>query len=120
MDQPVKKTQFEMEEIATRCLEEAVQAGYIIVYNMDVKIAGKSLGEPFKKKVIINEAELVKHICKTIIGELLEFDLIRRIAPIYREEKRIEKDLDFIAGKHMAEASFASLRIHPSEPPEKL
>lgn len=103
----IRKTKFEMEDIIQRCFEECISAGY--VERVDDASAKK------KVDVIINKLELARHISKTLMGELLEFEMCNRLAPYFREHNRLQRDSEFLADKQAQFNAQQGLRINPSE-----
>jgi hypothetical protein len=96
-------TQFDLEELIGRCLEECVASGYI----QKSQVADSTVTH----ETIINRVETLKHISKTIIGELLEFEIIRRWAPWEREHKRLDADLQHIVEREAQYRQLLGLRI---------
>lgn len=87
MSQKDHKTIFDLKEIIERCFEEGKKAGYI--QNFTIEEFGGKKTEAMR---IVNQTDLVQYISMTIIGELYELELIRRIAPIFRENRALTKD----------------------------
>jgi hypothetical protein len=86
-----RKTIFNLDEIIARCIKEAKTMGYI-----DDK-ATCIVGEGIEEKapvppLLVNEHDFIKHLSRTIIGELYEFEIIRRITPIFRENRALTHD----------------------------
>jgi hypothetical protein len=114
-----KKTQFDILDIVLRCFGECIEAGYIVVKQDEIESHASGLVRAFTaRSVIINEQEVASHISKTIIGELLEFEIVRRAAAIEREEERVKRDLEFVASQYKRMENIAGLRIDPGEMPE--
>lgn len=103
-----RKTVFELESIIARCFEEAKKVGYI-----------KNL-QNTEYDYVENQRELIHHISMTVIGELYEFEIIRRIAPIFRENRALSADFlmfgdafQLFYDKVIQEAKSRGIRIHP-------
>jgi len=95
-ENPVQlKTQMDMNVIIERCFEELVKAGVAKVSDV-----------PKGSIIILDKPAAALHIQKTLIGELLEFEMIRRISPIFREFPRLESDLLYIKAKMEEKAPF--------------
>ena len=94
------KTQFEMDSIIYRCYEEAIETG-IAKINSATSI------------IILDKAAFSSHLQKTLIGELLEFEIIRRISPIFREFPRLENDLNLIHRKLDEHNRLISTKVGP-------
>lgn len=99
-----RKTQFDMEDIINRCLDECVDAEYIL----REEVAPDTI-----RLIIKNKKETVAHISKTLIGELLEFEIVRRSAPWFREYRRLDADLQIVTEAQLREQGLASLRLQP-------
>lgn len=80
------RTQFDMGGIIERCYKEAIETG---------------IAEEGKEGVllILDRSAFALHLQKTLIGELLEFEIIRRLSPIFREIPRLDSDLNLIHRK---------------------
>jgi len=104
MTQEPRKTVYDLENIIERCFEECVKSEYI---------QKQITAERDEIAVIVNRDEVVKHISKTIIGELHELEVIRRISPIFREFRRLEKDFQHFDDLQKLEGDLQTLRIHP-------
>lgn len=96
------KTQFEMKEVIQRCLKECKEAGYIASFKTI------NAGEV---ETIVSQDAIADHISKTLIGELLEFEIIRKLSPVIRQQRSIERDLFLLDEKQKLESSFPNLRI---------
>jgi hypothetical protein len=104
------KTQFEMKEIIERCFEELERSGAIKPHTF--RKDGSTQENPLKTvKTFESASDLADHISKTLIGELLELDIIRRQAAVYREIGRLERDFVFIEAKSRDESEIPNLRI---------
>lgn len=97
MESRAPKTVYQLEQIVKRALEECVQAGTI------------------RKEVVednhFNIDAAASHISQTIIGELHELEIIRRLAPIFREIPRLVKDFQLIDAEQATESHRAALKI---------
>lgn len=109
MPQIDRPTFHELELVIERCFEEAEKVKYI----EKRIIAGRPNEEPEEKEVlaIVNSMELIKHISKTIIGELYEFEISRKLGPFFRMLRSLESDCKYIEGKHAQEYSDLGRRI---------
>lgn len=110
-DTPDRKTVYDLQSIIERCFEEAKKLGY-------VRTIDKESIPPVD--VIHNQEELVKHIALTVIGELYEFEIIRRIGPLFRENRALSHDFlifgeafDLFFDKAVQDAKLHGLRIEP-------
>lgn len=110
-------TIYELQALVHRCFEEAEKAGFIKAYQTaappGVEVSEHAVG--YTLKAITNKDELVKHISRTIVGELYELELIRRIAPIFREVKRLTSDFEFLDVKEQERINISGLRIAPNQ-----
>jgi hypothetical protein len=100
-----RKTIQDLERIIERCLNESEQAG-------DIKTLPK-LGD---HKVLVNRDEVIRHISKTIIGELFEFEIIRKLAPTFRQFRSLERDLFYIEERESAASEMNKLRVDFNAP----
>lgn len=108
-DYSQQKTIYDMKDIIKRCFEECEKAGHISkLEEMKNVKTGESEGTFFLVK---NAEEVASHISKTLIGELLEFEILRRLGPAFRSMRNVENDLDFLFRKQLQEASVGNLRI---------
>jgi hypothetical protein len=115
-----RKTVFDLPEIIIRCFEEAKKLGYISNYlgTTEELIERKQLPVP----IIVNQNDLAHHISRTIIGELYELEIIRRIVPIFRENRALTHDFllfgdafELFYDKQIQEQQLSGLRIEPAE-----
>lgn len=95
MEKP--KTVYQLEQIVKKALEECVQAGSI------------------RKEVVednhFNMDAVANHISQTVIGELHELEIIRRLAPIFREIPRLVRDFEHVDTEQTADSRRGSLKI---------
>ncbi len=96
-------TQYDLQALVRRCLQECEKSGHI-----EVQDEGLSL-------VITDREEVIKHIANTVVGELTELEIIRRIAPIMREIPRLEKDFQFLDDRARTSVAEGNLRIAKEE-----
>lgn len=99
------KTSLDLKEIITRCVKESEDAGHITNIT---ELNGKVI------KGLINEDAFCDHVAKTVIGELHELEIIRKLAPMFRMFRSIERDMEFIENRQVAEQNIANLRINKS------
>lgn len=102
MEERVKLTDdktmcLDLDKLIARCFDECEQVGYLL--------------KSGTKRVIVNQEELVKHIQKTIIGELFELEICRRLAPIFREAERLSRDFSYLEARDAQEKMMLSMRI---------
>lgn len=114
------KTIYEMKELVERCFKECEEAGHIQVKNRastdisDVEKMHKTLEVYFvKERVIVNVSEIADHISKTIIGELLEFEILRKLSPLFRSLRSIENQMKFLDDKQAFQANLPGIRLGP-------
>lgn len=102
-----RKTIYDLEKIVERCFEEAIKAEYI------AKSTGNSA--EFKLSVtdyiIKNRQDLIRHISHTIVGELYELEIIRKLQPFARALPQILEDFRFLDSSMNAESRKMSLRM---------
>ena len=102
-------TVYELQSLIERCLEEVERAGYIKSSSvLETDVNGPGLTE---RKILVNQEEIVKHIANTIYGELYELEMIRRMAPIFREFYRLAEDFKMIDERDQKRVNLAGLRI---------
>lgn len=114
MAQVDRKTVYDLTSIIERCFEESKKMGYI----RTVKRADPEPDEATNIYYIEHKDDLVKHIALTIVGELYEFEIIRRIGPILRENRALTHDFlafgeafDLFYDKAVQDAQLHGLRI---------
>ena len=100
------KTAYQMKEIVLRCLKEAKEVGYIVERHITT-----TDGKVVELDALVNSDELANHISKTIIGELLEFEIIRRQSAILRSQKSINQDIEYLDGEFANYQRNLALRI---------
>lgn len=76
-----RKTVLDLEEIVGRALSECVEAKMI-------SAEGESL-------LYVETEKVAKHIALTVIGELHELEVLRKIGPVIRAVNGILKDFEF-------------------------
>lgn len=107
-------TQFNLKEIIKRCFDELEEATFIIP-----EVPEHASEVP--KRIMINEDAIADHISKTLIGELLEFEIIRKAGPAFRSFESIKssiqgleeigKGLQQIHGEHLAHGAGVDMRV---------
>ena len=108
MEQQVeRKTVFDLERLIKRCFEESEKSG-------DIKPAS-GWGDR-NSKVLVNSDAVAKHISMTIIGELFELEIVRKIAPMFRQFRSLERDLSYVEERQAADTALLGLRIATPEP----
>jgi hypothetical protein len=129
-------TIYNLRELIERCFEEARQAGFIRVTegspvsrlpeNLAVVDTTEALKQPdggaltsISAQVIAEERKLAEHIALTIVGELQELELIRKIAPMFRMFRQLEQNFLELDSATEHEAKMRSLRVPPPEEPEE-
>lgn len=95
-------TSYELQSLIERCFAECKEANFIAA-NLETK-----------QTILLNEGEVINHIANTIIGELHELEMIRRIAPMFREVRRLEGDFNMLDDKEQQRINLAGLRIAKS------
>jgi hypothetical protein len=118
MAQDDRKTVYDLQSIIERCFEEGKKMGYI--KTRDIINAPEAENE--RLTIVANQFDFVKHIALTIVGELYEFEIIRRISPIFRENKALTMDFlafgsafEFFYDKAIQDAQLHGFRIEPQE-----
>lgn len=118
MDTENRKTIYDLEKIIERCFDEGIKAEYV----------SKSTGSSAEFKlsitdyIIKNRQGLITHISHTIIGELHELDLIRKLQPFARALPQILDDFSFLEDRMNSQSRKMSLRMkdHVDESQKKL
>jgi len=77
-----RKTIFDLQSIIEKCFEDCKKMGYLLEYR----------GADGERLLVVNQTDLINHIRLTVIGELYELEIIRRIAPIFREHRALTTD----------------------------
>lgn len=96
------KTIYELKELIERCFDECKKAGHIQeVVDRDGDIA----------VAIINSDAIADHISKTIIGELMEFEILRKLSPMFRTFRSIEDQMKILDDKAAFQAQLPALRV---------
>lgn len=111
MSQDQFKTVYELREIIQRCLKECEDAKYIQEVGYMSESSDGEIKHSGPMKIIINSDQIADHISKTIIGELLEFEVLRKLSPMFRQLRSIEKNMEFLDDKHAKDSAMQSLRI---------
>lgn len=110
------KTQFEMKEIIERCFEECERAGQIKRLSKQEQYIAEfetnRYDDIFEHPIIVNLDGVCDHISKTLIGELLEFEILRKLGPVIRQQRSIERDIEILEKKHMEVMGLQELRIN--------
>lgn len=110
-----RKTVQDLEQLITRCFKELEESKDIKkekIYD-DPKVTDT-------RTVIVNEENVARHISMTIIGELQELEVVRKLAPWFRQMRSLERDMEYIEMRQAAATSLLGLRIEAptSKPPE--
>lgn len=102
--QNAPSTVFQLEKLIERCFDEAQKAGYIKIYlNAPIEVDNIP--------VIIDKPKLIKHISMTIIGELFEFEVVRKLGPFLKMLKELSKDCEFLENQEKDYVKKQTLRI---------
>lgn len=95
-------SQFKLREIVMRCFHEALDAGFIT----------NAFENEGLTSCIINIPAVAAHISKTAIGELTEFEIVRKLQPVVRSVRSILDDCDFMDREEERDAKLhAGMRI---------
>jgi hypothetical protein len=95
-------SQFSLHDIILRCFKEAQQAEFIT--NVSEKDGLTTC--------TINIGAVAQHISKTAIGELTEFEIVRKLSPVIRTVRGIVEDCAFIDQEEERDAKLhATMRI---------
>ena len=97
-------TAYELQSLVERCFDEVERAGFI------KKVPP---GAEFQHMVVVNRQEVINHIANTIIGELYELEMIRRMAPMFREVSRLAHDFELLDEREQKRIDLSGLRIAP-------
>lgn len=105
-------TTYELQDLIRRCLDELEQAQAIEKRPIPEK--GQGLIPIMKESLVIQDREqIIQHIANTIIGELYELEMIRKMAPIFREVRRLTDDFNMLDDRETKRVNLAGLRIAP-------
>jgi hypothetical protein len=102
------KTIYELKEIIERCFKECEEAGFIRFIGFHHE--GKEFPPTF---VLVNPGGVADHISKTIIGELMEFEVLRKLAPMFRTFRSIEANMKYLDDKQTFQSQLPGIRIEP-------
>ena len=107
------KTAFDIKDLIKRCFDELEQSKNITKMQLKLTAVGGIQTEEtnIEHRVLLNEDIVADHIAKTLIGELLEFEILRRLGPAYRSINSVENDLNFLFRKEQQEKGLSGLRI---------
>jgi len=110
---PDRPTMLDLEKIVERCLRESLEAGRFLSnsqYTNEIDQAAfhKSLEQSIDFMVVS------QHIAKSVIGELYEFEIIRKLAPIFRMIPQLKGDFEYIDDRFKQEEKLRSLRKEPT------
>jgi len=109
-DRP-KQTIYQLEKLIERCLNESERAGDLAVANPTAKV---------KHRILINEDNVIRHISMTIIGELHELEIIRKMGPMFRQFRSVERDFFFLEDQQKGFEGLQALKIpDPGLPPDE-
>lgn len=108
---PLQVTTYELQDLVRRCLDELEQASAIETQSfLETTENGQGTVE---RKVIADREQIIQHISNTIIGELYELEMIRKIAPMVREVGRLIDDFGMLDERETKRINLAGLRIAP-------
>lgn len=96
MESQAPKTVYQLNEIVEKALKECREA--------------KLIRPDFEGGIVISQ-EAAEHISKSVIGELHELEIIRRLAPIFREIPRLVKDFQLVDAEQTTDSHRAALKI---------
>lgn len=96
-----KATIYQLRKVITKAFEEAEQAGL-------TQGAG-----------IVKKPELIEHITRTVIGELYELEVLRKIGPIFRMFKELVEDFKYLDDQQAAESKRLSTTVTELAPQEQ-
>lgn len=109
------KTIYELKELIERCFDECENAGHIKEIKVEERVEeeGEKPVVLNPRKVIINSDAIADHISKTIIGELMEFEILRKLSPMFRTFRSIEDQMKILDDKAAFQAQLPALRVGP-------
>lgn len=116
-DEKPQVTTYELQDVIRRCLDELEEAeaikklskGETDIANFEIS----SLASMESILVIADREQIIQHISNTIIGELYELEMIRKMAPIFREVGRLVDDFGMLDEREQKRINLAGLRIAP-------
>ena len=109
------KTAYDMKEIINRCFKECEEAEYIGKTEI-IEYEGEDNNEnphEVEYSFIRNQDQVADHIAKTLFGELLEFEVLRKLSPLFRSVRSIEANMEHLDNVQAFEASKGNIRIGP-------
>ena len=116
-DEKPQITTYELQDLVRRCLDELEQAQAIKKLDeQETRVATfevESLKDMESVLVITDREQIIQHISNTIIGELYELEIIRKMAPIFREVRRLTDDFNMLDDREQKRINLAGLRIAP-------
>jgi hypothetical protein len=110
--QPTQNTKqmptiYNLQELIDRCFEEARKAGYLKIEILEHAGTGP--------QIVVDQYKLTHHIALTIIGELYELEIIRKIGPMFRMFRQIETDFQNLDHAQALDFRLRNLRRTPQE-----
>lgn len=106
-----KQTVYNLNKLVKRCLEESTRAG-----DIENTTRVENNPRPTTRLTIVNEDAVCDHIAKTIIGELHELEIVRKVAPIFRVVRSLQDDFAVIDSEEKFHTSLQGLRIETAKP----
>lgn len=99
----VRYTQYELRDLVRRCFEECKKNKAITLVSPG--LLGKEV------EALTDKNAVIEHIAKTIIGELFELEILRKLGPTIRQQKSIEADMEFLEKRADEEWRRQNLRV---------
>jgi len=109
----LKTTVFELEDLVKRCFAELRRTDSLGTAKIRRKGMTDSDYIEQTADTILNEDEVCKHIAKTVIGELYELEICRKIGPMFRMMDQLTRDFAYLDAAQAKETALLGLRIGP-------
>ena len=111
-----RTTIYDLQKIIERCFLECEEAKYI---RRRTVMSSDPNTENSVEFVLVSRTEVEKHISMTVIGELMELEMIRKLSPIFRGVARLAEEFQYLDDRGRVAQQMAGLRIptEREEPP---
>lgn len=109
---PEKPTVLDLDKIVERCLREALEARRFLKPNLTADLGG----EVGLHKALLENVDfqvVSEHVAKSIIGELYELEIIRKLAPMFRMVPQLQNDFGYLDSRLAQHDKLRNLRKEP-------
>ena len=100
---PPTSTIYNLRELIQRCFDEGKKAGFLLEYN----------AADGPRVILQDEFKLTQHIALTIVGEMKELEIVRKVGPMFRMFRELEGNFKELDDAATADFKLRNMRVAP-------